>query len=262
MKKFRTFIKLFAFIMILAGGTTFLQASADSALKSALEGSWEMESYETGGKIVPVSGLVIFAKDYFSMIYIMTEKDKEKSGRGHAGSFSADGDKLSFKVPWWVEYVDGKAMVVRDPVEVRAVFEVNENSLVIKFESGSIQKFKRSPQAAESSLSGAWQMIGYEGGGSTGQATGQILFSGSSFILIYSMEQKDGTLAGRAHGGKYRIQEDALTLEVPWTLQYVSGKGSATDRVSQRAAHFKLEDGTLSITYDNNKAVQKFKYLN
>ena len=190
----------------------------------------------------------------------MKENDEAKSGRGHTGSYSTNGDILNFAIPWWVEYVSGKAMVAEKPIKARARFKVEENYLVITFEGGSVQKFKRVLPARRFSLTGGWELASYVGGGSIGPAKGQIFFGNNRFILIYTMVQKDSTLAGRAHAGKFQIEEDSLTLEVPWSLQYVSGKGSVSGRVGKREVLFSVEDETLNIKYDNG-AIQKFKFL-
>lgn len=233
-------------------------ASTDATL---LYGSWEMVSYEIGEKSFSVSGMMIFDNSQFGIIYTIMEDDKAKSGRGHAGSYTIKNDVIDFTIPLSAEFMDGKAMVAEKSLTVRAHYEVVDDFLVLTFDSGSVQKFNRTKLAPKTSLTGGWEMVGYEGGGSIGPASGRIFFHKNRFVFIYTMEQKDHPLAGRAHGGTFQINKDALILELLWFIQYISGKGAVSPTVFKREAHYTLSDDMLTITYDNNNAIQKFRLI-
>jgi len=266
MNKLRWF-PLCAVLLILLGGYFSCSGSGQkeevSSMKQSpmLEGSWKMEGYETAEENFDVSGIMIFTESEFGIIYTIMEENVAKYGRAHAGQYAIEGDEIKFTVPWWVENMHGISMVAEKSIEAFARIKVENDSLLINYSSGSVQKFTRTQETTENPLTGAWEMTGYEGGGSTGPSTGRIYFADNKFVFIYTMLQVDNTLGGRAHGGEYSIEKDALILELPWFIQNLSGEGSVSPSVFKREAHFTAGGEILSISYDNNDAVQTFKII-
>jgi hypothetical protein len=113
--------------------------------------------------------------------------------------------------------------------------------------------------AAEAqSLQGVWRLVSFEGGGSMGPATGQMLFVDGHWTLLYTMDEKGHPKAGRAHGGTYQTSGETLTLKVEWSMQNVTGKASATDRVSENVTQFTLTGDELTVRYKSG-GVMRFK---
>jgi hypothetical protein len=108
------------------------------------------------------------------------------------------------------------------------------------------------------SLQGVWRLVSFEGGGSVGPATGQMLFVDGHWTLLYTMDEKGPAKASRAHGGTYQATGDTLTLKVEWSMQNVSGKASATDRVSENVTQFTLKEDELIVRYKSG-GVMRFK---
>jgi hypothetical protein len=108
------------------------------------------------------------------------------------------------------------------------------------------------------SLQGAWRLVSFEGGGSMGPATGQMLFVDNHWTLLYTMDEKGQPKAGRAHGGTYQTSGQTLTLKVEWSMQNVTGKASATDRVSENVTQFTLQGDELTVRYKSG-GVMRFK---
>jgi len=221
-----------------------------SAAAGPLEGSWSLQSYTLQGKDVPVSGVMIFAGSLFASVYTMTEPSG-KGARGHGGTFRVEGDVVKFSVPWWVEVVSGIPSVRAETAEVGARFTVENDALTLRFDSGSVQRLRRTVSDADARLQGGWRMESYTGGAAVGPATGLILFSGGRFTLVYTMKEPGGRLAGRAHAGEYRTEKDTLTLTVPWSLQLVNGEGSVAGGSSERKVRFRRAGDGLTLEFDN-----------
>ena len=116
-----------------------------------------------------------------------------------------------------------------------------------------------SPAAnAQSSLQGAWRLVSFEGGGSMGTATGQMLFVDNHWTLLYAMDEKGQPRSGRGHGGTYQTSGDTLTLKVEWSMQNVSGKASVADRVAENVTQFTLKGDELVVRYKSG-GVMRFK---
>jgi hypothetical protein len=112
--------------------------------------------------------------------------------------------------------------------------------------------------AEAQSLQGAWRLVSFEGGGSMGPATGQMLFVDGHWTLLYTMDEKGQPKAGRAHGGSYQTAGETLTLKVEWSMQHVTGKASATDRVSENVTQATLKGDELTVRYKSG-GVMRFK---
>jgi hypothetical protein len=106
-----------------------------------------------------------------------------------------------------------------------------------------------SAAADAQSLQGAWRLVSFEGGGSMGSTTGQMLFVDGHWTLLYAMDEKGHPTAGRGHGGTYQTSGDTLTLKVEWSMQNVSGKASVTDRVSENVTQFTVKGDELVVRY-------------
>jgi len=107
------------------------------------------------------------------------------------------------------------------------------------------------------SVAGVWRMERYEGGGSVGPATGQLTLVDGRFSLIYAMTGPEGAPSGRAHAGRYRVDGNALALDVEWSMEHVKGKGSVASNPSTRKPSFELKGNTLVLKFENG-AVQQF----
>ena len=108
------------------------------------------------------------------------------------------------------------------------------------------------------SLQGAWRLISFEGGGSMGPATGQMLFVDGHWTLLYTMDEKGHAKAGRSHGGTFTTSGETLTLKVEWSMQNVTGKASATDRLTENVTQFTLNGDELTVRYKSG-GVMRFK---
>ncbi|MCA1586059.1 MAG: hypothetical protein LC791_15250 [Acidobacteria bacterium] len=112
--------------------------------------------------------------------------------------------------------------------------------------------------AAQRSIDGSWEMTAYESAASVGQASGLLTFASDRFSLVYTMDAPGGQTSGRAHAGKFRLSEDTMTLDVDWTLEYVSGKGQAQRGGNiRRTVKTTMEGDRLTLTFDNG-SVQRF----
>jgi hypothetical protein len=210
---------------------SILLLAAPSAFAGNIEGAWRLTEYEFQDKSVPASGVMIFADGYFAMVYKMDFEGE--SARAHGGTYNLTGDELSYTIPWWVEQVAGNPRVFDEEVLAKGQVEQFDDELVIRFASGSVQRFKKlSPKGTEE-LTGAWLMDHYESRAKTGPASGLILYAGNNFALIYTMEGAGGK-DGRAHAGTFQRNNGAMTLSVNWSLQVVGGVGSVDDTSSSR----------------------------
>ena len=108
------------------------------------------------------------------------------------------------------------------------------------------------------SLQGAWRLVSFEGGGSMGPASGQMLFVDGHWTLLYVMDEKGHPKAGRGHGGTYQASGDTLTLKVEWSMQNVTGKASVTDRVSENVTEATVKGDELIVRYKSG-GVMRFK---
>lgn len=219
-----------------------------------LEGAWRLTAYELEGDSVPVTGLMLFADGRFGAVYTMGEG----SGRGHVGEYRLEEDTASFRVPFWVERVNGEAKVYQETIDASGRIEIQGDSLVIRFASGSVQELTRLPAKQDDAVSGAWSMKEYQSPARTGPADGLALFQDGHFVLVYTMNPASGGRDGRAHAGSYTLGADDLVLNVAHSLQYVSGEASVDAQPSERKTRFTVEDGALTLELGKG-AIQKFE---
>lgn len=111
--------------------------------QSAIDGTWEMTSYEGAASVGKGSGLLTFSDGRFSLVYTMDESDGATSGRAHAGRFSGSGDAVTFDVDWTLEYVKGKGQARRGGGRRIVRTASAGDSLTLTFENGSVQRFVR-----------------------------------------------------------------------------------------------------------------------
>ena len=234
--------------------TVVLLASVSSVYADQLQGAWSLEGYEFENKDVPVSGVMIFADGHFAMGYAMDYEGR--SGRGHGGTYSLEGNEITFVLPWWVEHVAGKSQVMKDKVEAKGRVEQVGDSLVIYFASGSTQKLKRLTSGDAGDLAGAWLMDSYESRAKTGPASGMMMFAGKNFTLFYTMTPEGGK-DGRAHAGTYQRDGGAMTLSVAWSMQVVGGEGSVDEGSSSRETKVTVAGDSLTVDLGGG-SVQKF----
>lgn len=105
-------------------------------------------------------------------------------------------------------------------------------------------------------LTGAWRLERFEGGGSVGPASGQLTFADGRFSLVYTMDQKDQSTAGRAHAGGYATTGQTLTLQVDWSMQIVGDKPSVTHQPSENVTQFSLSGDQLTVRYKSGGVMQ------
>ncbi len=105
-------------------------------------------------------------------------------------------------------------------------------------------------------LAGAWRLVSFEGGGSTGQAAGHLLMVDGRWSLTYTMVGAASLPDGRAHGGGYAAKGDTLTLQVEWSMQNVGGKASVTNKPSENVTQFTVEGDQLTIRYKSGGVMQ------
>ena len=231
-----------------------LFAASSSVYADQLEGAWSLEGYEFENNDVPVSGVMIFADGYFSTVFTMDHEGR--SGRGHGGKYTLEGDEISFAIPWWTEHVAGKPQVMKDESHAKARVEVLGDLLVIHFASGSEQKLKRLTSGDAGDLAGAWLMDSYQSRAKTGPTSGMMIFAGDSFTLTYTMDAEGGK-DGRAHGGTYVRDGGAMTLNVAWSMQVVGAEGSVDEESSSRKTKVSVAGDSLTVDLGAG-SVQKF----
>jgi hypothetical protein len=232
----------------------FLLVATPTVYSDGLEGAWSLEGYEFDNKDVPVSGVMIFADGHFAVVYKMDYEGR--SGRGHGGNYSLEGDEITYMIPWWVEHVAGKSQVMKDEVEAKGRVEVLGDLLVIRFASGSVQKLKKLTSGDAGDLAGAWLMDSYESRAKTGPTSGMMMFAGDSFTLTYTMKPEGGK-DGKAHAGTYERDGGAMTLSVAWSMQVVEGEGSVDEGSSSRKTKVTVAGDSLTVDLGGG-AVQKF----
>ena len=121
------------------------------------------------------------------------------------------------------------------------------------------------PQAAgqrpaSPSIDGVWRLVGYQGGGNAGDASGLLILQNGYFSYVYTMNQGRPQPDGRAHAGRYRVEGDALVFAVDWNLHYVDAKG-IVDRDGTESKTQIVQDGkTMTITFSNG-AVQRLERI-
>jgi hypothetical protein len=108
----------------------------------SLSGAWTMVKYEGAAAHGAATGQILFADGHFSLIYTMDENG-QRWGRAHAGTYSVNGDRLTYHVGWSMEYVAGKPSVAAKPSDRETKFSLAGDTLTITFSNGSVQTFKR-----------------------------------------------------------------------------------------------------------------------
>jgi hypothetical protein len=128
---------------LLFAGLTVLLLVPTSATAQMLEGGWQLERYEGGGSTGPAEGLLLLADGHFALTYTMQEDGRPSAGRAHAGRYDIKGNTLTFRVQWNIEHVSGKASVSQRPAERAIRFTLRGEELILHFENGAIQQFRR-----------------------------------------------------------------------------------------------------------------------
>jgi len=233
----------------------FLLTDARANFADALEGAWQLQSYQLENEDIPVNGIIIFADGYFSTVYTMNFRGS--SGRSHGGTYTLEGDEITYTIPWWVQNVAGTPEVMQNEIVAKGRVELAGNRLIIRYASGSIHEFAKLPPGDASELRGAWLMESYESRAKTGEASGMMIFYGGQFALIYTMKTEAG-LDGRAHAGTYERNGGAMTLSVNWSMESVGGLGSVQEGSVARESTVKVAGDLLTLELGGN-SVQKFR---
>lgn len=212
----------------------------------SLDGSWQLVAYDRDGDL-DVSGLMVMADGHFAFVFDMELEGK--SMRGHGGTYSVEGDRLVYTVPWWVEHVAGKAQVMAEERKAPGRFERDGDALTMNFDTGTVQKHKKNPSVEADELTGAWLMEGYEGGAKTGPASGILVFADRNFALLYTMKPPDGSIDGRAHAGPYERDGESLKLTLNWSLHVVGGETTIEEPGGVHALNVKVTGDTLRLGF-------------
>jgi hypothetical protein len=179
------------------------------------------------------------------MVYTM---DQGRSGRGHGGKYRLEGDRITFDIPWWIQHVPGEPQVMEGARSAGAAVERKENSLTLRFDSGSVQSYRKLPAKSGGSLDGAWLLDTYEGSARTGPTTGMAIFRDGHFALLYTMKPHGG-LDGRSHGGTFAIQDKTVNLGVRWEVVSVSGEAKVAEKPYERPTGFSVAGDRLTLDY-------------
>jgi hypothetical protein len=214
-------------------------------LAAALDGGWELESYQLQGQEVPATGVLILSDGQFAMVYTMNQG---RSGRGHGGRYRLEGERITFDIPWWIQHVPGEPQVMDGVRTAGAAVERKENSLTLRFDSGSVQSYRKLPAKSGDPLDGGWLLDSYEGSARTGPATGMAIFRDGHFALLYTMKPQGG-LDGRSHGGTFAIQDKTVNLGVRWEIVSVSGEAKVAQKAYERPTGFSVAGDRLTIDY-------------
>jgi hypothetical protein len=112
----------------------------------------------------------------------------------------------------------------------------------------------------QDTLDGTWEMINYEGPAAVGRGSGMLLFADGRFSLVYTMDEPSGRKSGRAHAGRYRVTGSKLALDVEWSLEQVSGKGSVADKPFQVSPRLTRHADTITLAFEGG-GVQTFRRM-
>ena len=219
------------------------------ALAGELDGSWELIAYDRRGDL-DVSGLMVMADGHFAFVFDMVLEDK--SIRGHGGTYSIEGDRLVYTVPWWVEHVDGENQVMAEEKKAPGHIERDGDLLTQNFDVGTVQKYKKLASVASDELTGAWLMESYEGGAKTGPTTGLLVFADRNFALLYTMTPEgasEGRKDGRAHAGPYEKDGESLKLTLDWSLHVVGGETTIEEPGGVHEINVKVTGDTLRFSF-------------
>lgn len=107
-------------------------------------------------------------------------------------------------------------------------------------------------------LGGTWEMTHYEGPAAVGKGSGLLVFSNGRFSLVYTMDEPSGRKSGRAHAGRYQVDGGRLVLDVEWSLEQVSGKGSVAEKTFQVAPRLTRAGETITLAFEAG-GVQTFR---
>ncbi len=103
--------------------------------------------------------------------------------------------------------------------------------------------------ATASELTGAWSLQQYVmQGDERSDVSGLLVMTEGRFGLIYTMSSKDGSLAGRAHSGDYRLEDGQLVFAVKWWPEDVDGAARAAPPATE-TAHAGLDGDELLLTF-------------
>lgn len=216
------------------------------AIAGELDGSWQLVAYDRDGDL-DVSGLMVMADGHFVFVFDMELEGK--SMRGHGGTYSVEGDRLVYTVPWWVEHVAGKNQVMSEEMKAPGRIERDGDLLTMNFDAGTVQKYKKNPSVDADALTGAWLMESYEGGAKTGPTTGLLVFADRNFALIYTMKPSGDSIDGRAHAGPYERDGETLKLTLDWSLHVVGGETTIEEPGGEHEINLNVTDDTLRLGF-------------
>ena len=100
-------------------------------------------------------------------------------------------------------------------------------------------------------VSGVWNMTSYTGSASVGKPGGQLMLAKGRFTLVYTMAGDDGTMSGRGHAGRYKVEGGVMTFDIDWDVHYVQGKGTVAPKPYTATAKVSTGDNTLTLVFAN-----------
>ena len=124
--------------------------------ESSILGAWRAESYDLkDGSSYALDGLIFFTeKDWATLFFTLDADKKARRGSGEAGTYSLEGDRLTFSHQYHMsagkELGSLPAAPLRmevkhtDPTTEPCRFEIKKDEMVIFFPSGNQIRFSRS----------------------------------------------------------------------------------------------------------------------
>jgi hypothetical protein len=239
----RTLIKVFALLC-----TICITGCTES---QQLEGAWNLQQYVMAGdEQEDVSGLLVLAEGRFGLIYTM-HRNGDLNGRGHAGGYSSEENRLIFDVQWWPEEVDGAARAA-EPIREVAEVGLDGDVLELRFGSGSLQRWHRVAPAGQQGVAGALQVQSMEQDGRQRDANGLLANNAGQFTFFVDAGGKDGSGDVRAYGGTITSSEsdgDESKFELisNWYVAFTDGEGDVSN--SEQSMTLQLRDADAELVH-------------
>jgi hypothetical protein len=220
------------YMLIRACAVASMIFTTGCAESQQLEGAWNLHRYVMAGeKQEGVSGLLVLAEGRFGLIYTM-RRNGELNGRGHAGGYTSEKDRLIFDVEWWPEEVDG---IARAAAPAREVADIDQQGdiLEMRFGSGSLQRWRRVKGAAQKDDAEARRLENVVTGGQQQDAKGLLVEAAGQFALFAESKRRDGSVDVRAYGGTSRGESEAdgngIAFISRWYVGFTEGEGEVSN---------------------------------
>ena len=167
----RGFFAVVAMLLMLSGAVAVTGAEAESfgavgssglvetvsGGQASITGAWRVESYilRDGGR-PPVDGSILFTESGWAVLFFIVDEEGEpRRGSGEGGTYTLDGDQLTFFHRFNMsggDAVEGFAasdwsLTLREPdaaVDESCTVDLSDERLTIHFPSGNRMEFSRS----------------------------------------------------------------------------------------------------------------------